>query len=113
MKDKDFDKVLKRRIGLITSVLSVKAKEYVRNDDRLHNFNRGSSMLGVTPESVCIGFMAKHLISILDLVRDVEEGKSVSMSTWDEKLGDAINYLILLEAIVNERENPELLEGTK
>lgn len=36
---------------------------------------------------------------------------SSSLEQWDEKIGDAINYLILLRGLVKERSNNKLPEG--
>jgi len=84
-------------------VLGVKAAEYGRNDDRLHNFKRGAAMLRETPEAHCVQLLSKHVISILDMVDDLAAAKCANMNQWEEKIGDAINYLILLEALVAER----------
>lgn len=43
--------------------------------------------------------LAKHIVSIFDMIRsDIES----PMEKWDEKIGDAMNYLFLLKALVLE-----------
>ena len=46
--------------------------------------------------------MAKHTVSVYDMIRGLEEGKSYPLELWDEKIGDSINYLLLLAAAVRE-----------
>lgn len=100
MNHEEFDKVLLKRIDRIKEVLSSKAKEYSTGSDRLHNFKRAAAMLRVTPEKALIGMFTKHMISILDMVDDLDRDKHATLEAWNEKLGDAVNYLILLEALV-------------
>jgi hypothetical protein len=84
------------------STLVLKGKEYA-TDDRLHNFKVAANTIGCTPKQALGGFMAKHIVSIYDMIRNDQQ---YSISQWDEKIGDAVNYLILLKAIVEEeREN--------
>ena len=45
----------------------------------------------------------KHVVSIKDLVDDLEYGDMAMREEWDEKIGDAINYLFLLNGLVVER----------
>ena len=45
----------------------------------------------------------KHIISIRDMVMS---GETYDADIWDEKLGDAINYLALLKAITAEASTP-------
>ena len=94
MKLEEFDRVVERRIGLIRQVLGVKAGEYATEADRLHNFKQGAALLRVSPSEACLSYMSKHLVSVIDLVKS----GNATQTQIDEKVGDAINYLILLEA---------------
>jgi len=100
MTPQDFDKLVERRIESIRTVLKSKANEYSILGDRLHNFNRASDMLGVTKEKALVGMWTKHVVSILDIV---DSGATPAKVMLDEKIGDAINYLILLEAYYADR----------
>jgi hypothetical protein len=87
-------------------MLGQKAEEYARDGDRLSNFKRAAALLKCHPARACVGAWSKHLTSILDMVDDLDQGKKGwSIAVWEEKLGDAINYLILLEAIIKENPN--------
>lgn len=101
MTDETFNAIVLERCKKIESILASKAKEYARGD-RLSNFKKAASAMGGTPEKACLSFWMKHVISICDLVNDVDSGKKVAPEMWQEKIGDAINYLILLEAITSE-----------
>ena|SRR5690606_10728106 len=91
------DQLVEERIEAIKHSLSVKAKEYVRNDDRMHNFNIASQKSGQTREKCLAGFRLKHEISAEDIRNDIELGKLPSEEVVREKYGDIINYYILEE----------------
>jgi len=101
----DFNKIVDRRINEIKMVLVEKAKEYANCDDRLSNFKRIALLRSKSPEEVLMGMAVKHFQSIYDIVDDIESGVDDSkvVIMHDEKIGDAINYLILLEALIKER----------
>ena len=98
MNNEQFDAILQARLQKIQSILGKKAAEYARGD-RLSNFKRAAATLQCTPEQACIGFWMKHVISLLDMIDDK---RTHPAELWQEKIGDAINYLVLLEAIVSE-----------
>ena len=93
-----FEEILEARLLSIKAVLGSKAKEYAIGD-RLYNFKRAAEIQRTTPQKALAGMLMKHLVSVIDLV----EG-SISPTEYmvNEKIGDAINYLILLEAIFKE-----------
>ena len=92
-------KFFEDRVQKCRDTLIVKAKEYA-TDDRLHNFMVSADFMGVSPEQACLSFMTKHLVSISDMCGDSTQGKSHTLEIWDEKIGDALNYLFLLSALV-------------
>ena len=89
---------IERRIELIKETLTIKAKEYVRNNDEFHNFNKGAEISGQSPLRVLDGYLLKQLVSYRDMLDDIEEGKLPTKEYIEEKLGDIINYFILQEA---------------
>lgn len=102
MTSKEFDTILTRRLSATRAVLASKAKEYAGPEDRLHNFKHAAAMLRTTPAKALAGMMSKHLVSVLDIVSADAAGRSPTRATLDEKIGDAVNYLILLEAVLTE-----------
>lgn len=107
MNYKEFNEILKSRMEKTVDVLDTKANEYARNEDRLSNFKRAAAMLQVIPARALVGAWSKHITSILDMVDDWQKGKQAPVPVWEEKIGDAINYLILLEALVKEGTNED------
>lgn len=103
MKQEYFDKVLKETLESTNKTLGVKAKEYVRNDNPMHNFEVGARKSGQSREKVMYGFALKHEISIEDIRNDLDHGKLPTADMVKEKFGDAINYLILEKASILDR----------
>lgn len=80
-------------------MLLQKGHEYAIDSDRMHNFKVAASFQGETPKGALGGMLAKHIVSIFDMIRSDTESP---MEKWDEKIGDAMNYLFLLKALVLE-----------
>ena len=77
-------------------------------EDRLHNFKVAAEFQKVMPMTALAlaGMVCKRAGSVCDLIREYEQGKEVSRAMWDEKIGDIINYLLLLTAfIADENDN--------
>ena len=98
MNTPEFNKIVTDRMSKIELVLAGKAAEYA-TEDRLHNFKTAAIIDGITPKRALWGMFMKHFVSVQDMALD-RRGASVEMV--DEKIGDAINYLVLLEAVIKE-----------
>lgn len=98
MTHDDFYDVFQAQVADCERVLAVKSKEYSTHD-KLHNFKVAAGLQSVTTREALGGMMAKHVVSIYDLISRAE---CADIEMWDEKLGDALNYLFLLKAIVVE-----------
>ena len=103
MRTEQFEEVINNRIETCKSVLCSKA-EYA-TDDRLHNFKVAGKLQKCTPVKALGGMMAKHTVSVYDLIDNYEQGKAISKEMWTEKIGDSINYLLLLTALLEEDKN--------
>jgi hypothetical protein len=103
--EEEFDSIVHDRTVMIKRTLSVKAKEYRRNNDPLHNFRVAAKVGNTTEEKALWGFATKHYVSFLDILNDIEQGKLPTFEYVDEKIGDLINYLILCEASMKEKIN--------
>lgn len=97
MTPEEFDSIVKHRIDQSMDVLLSKAGEYASDTDRLHNFKVAARLQGITPAQALAGMMAKHTISVYDMVM---AGEDYPKAQWDEKIGDHINYLLLLYAVL-------------
>jgi hypothetical protein len=95
----DFEQVVDRQYKMCWTTLVEKAREYADDQDRLRNFKIAAGLQGSTPRQALGGMLAKHLVSIFDLINEVE---CAPTPVWDEKLTDAMNYLLLLRAITVE-----------
>lgn len=105
MKHQDFETMLLERMSKIKNTLSKKGEEYSSDDDRLYNFKRAAEIQRTTPTKALVGMLAKHLVSVLDIV---DSKYSTPDSVLDEKIGDTINYLILLEAAIKDDKQKEV-----
>ena len=110
MKTENFNVVLENTVNKCIQTLSVKAGEYA-TEDRLHNFKIAAELQHCTPITALAGMMAKHTVSVYDLIQRHEQGITISKEMWDEKIGDSINYLILLSALVQEDMDERPCEG--
>lgn len=93
-----FNEIVEKQITWCKDILLKKAKEYGAVD-RLHNFKIASGLQQVPKEQALAGMMTKHIVSIYDMSMS---GKEFSAELWNEKIGDSINYLLILRALIEE-----------
>ena len=103
MNNEIFNKVTEERLKTCINVLCRKSDEYSTDEDRLHNFKVAGALQGCSDIKALGGMMCKHTVSIYDLINDFENGKNISLDLWNEKIGDSINYLLLLTALIHEQ----------
>ena len=101
MNTNDFNKIIDSRIQKCLDVLCKKADEYATLD-MLHNFKVAAELQDCTPIKALAGMMCKHTVSVYDLINEFEEGADIPLELWEEKIGDSINYLLLLTALIHE-----------
>lgn len=98
MDSQRFNDLFEEQVETCRKVLVQKGKEY-STQDKLHNFKVAAELQGVSPAVALSGMMAKHTVSIYDMM---QSGQTYPKAVWDEKLTDHLNYLILLNGIVTE-----------
>lgn len=103
MDAQEFETVFEAQVDTCRKTLVKKAQEY-SPVDRLSNFKVAGTLAGCTPQQALGGMLAKHVVSIYDLIRD----DSSDLDVWNEKLGDALNYLFLLKALLIEQNNQNM-----
>lgn len=110
-----FKKIVKIRIEKCTALMfGTKDKEYSRNGDKFHNFKRAASLGGITPEQALLGMWSKHLVSIIDIINETDDNNIPEPDFLAEKVSDNINYLFLLEGLIEERrENNSKIKPSK
>lgn len=98
-----FNRAVNAQIKKCLDVLGFKADEYA-TEDRIHNFRVASGLQGITDIQALGGMMAKHTISIYDLINNSDELDTTeyALDLWEEKITDHINYLLILSAMVSE-----------
>lgn len=99
MNNKDFETVVGQQLDHCRDLLILKGKEYSTEEDKLHNFKIAAEMQGITQKQALGGMMAKHTVSIYDMIQSVNDFPLIK---WDEKITDHINYLLLLRGILVE-----------
>ena len=103
MKNSDFNQIVSEGLEKTKATLISKADEYARGD-RLSNFKQMSALLRVSPEKALFSLVSKHIVAISDFVNDIEFSDKVqSYERWNEKIGDIIAYMTLLDAMIMER----------
>jgi hypothetical protein len=96
MKQEDFNNIIRNRLRQIKSLLSRKNSEYANIDDVHINFKTATGLsFHDTPQKVLWEYCVKHLQSIKDIV----EGKEASYETIQEKIGDVVAYMLILETM--------------
>ena len=78
-------------------VLKEKAEGHSTDEDVLHNFRVAAGLQGCSVTQALAGMMTKHTVSVYDMINS---GQSYAPAVWDEKIGDLINYLLLLRVAV-------------
>lgn len=108
MQNSQFTEIFENEVERCRQVLVNKGQEYGA-EDRLHNFKTAAALEGISLKEALGGMMAKHTVSVYDMIRAEEK---FTMAVWDEKIGDHINYLILLKAIIVEENQNSITKGT-
>lgn len=102
MKAERFNEIVAEQLDICNSMLVKKAEEYADDIDRLHNFKQAGTIQQIKPKQALAGFMAKHTVSIYDMLADDGD---YSTELWEEKITDHINYLLLLKGLIEEEKS--------
>ena len=107
--------VVQRRVQLIQNVLQRKNEEYAGKDDVFKAFTEALPLsFHDTKQAVAWEFMVKHLQSIKMIIEvKAKSGKLPNEKVLEEKIGDAVNYLILIEGMFKEDMEPRKLEESR
>ena len=107
--------VVQRRIKLIQDVLQTKNEEYAGQEDVFKAFTEALPLsFHDTKQAVAWEFMVKHLQSRKLIIEErAKTGKIPDEKLLEEKIGDAINYLILIEGMFKEEYEPVKLEQAR
>ncbi len=115
MNNETFNSIVQSRLDACSKVLCRKAEEYASDSDRLHNFVVAGRMDNESPVRALWGMWKKHIVSIRDAIERMNSDPTYCPSPeWcAEKLGDNINYTLLLEGLIQDRLIPALKNSTQ
>lgn len=104
MTTEELNKLLTERYYKSKEVLISKGKEYGVESDTLKSFKEQADFsMHQEPTSVAWELLVKHLYSVRRIIGEYEcEDIIPDQDMIDEKFGDAINYLVLIEALFKE-----------
>lgn len=96
-----FNKVFDKTIKEMEETLCKKGKEYAFEEDRLFNFKQAARISEEPVPKAIWGMAMKHLVSVIDIIEGRLDNTEYNRN---EKIGDLLNYLILLKASLIEIE---------
>lgn len=102
MNAEDFNKIVAARMAWCNKTLCAKGDEYARDGDRLWNFKAAGRKLNCHPAKALAGMMVKHTVSVDDIIDGLARGIVPPRELVAEKIGDSIDYLLLLEGLIEE-----------
>ena len=95
--------LLEERFNKTRETYSTKMIEYANVNDVFESFKKGVGFsFHDTPEGVAWEYACKHFESIKTIISKCPEQVPTD-ELLEEKIGDAINYLIILEGLIKER----------
>jgi len=107
MKKEEFIKESLETIKKCMEVFEEKHSEYSdhggnEDGDCFYSFKNVSKLLNEKPEKIAFMYMMKHFQSLVDIIYNEH---FVSEETFDEKIRDLINYILIINGIVKESIN--------
>ena len=102
MNAEDFNKIVAARMAWCNKTLCAKGDEYARDGDRLWNFKAAGRKRNQHPAQALAGMEVKHDVSVDDIIDGLARGIVPPKELVAEKIGDSINYLLLLEGRIEE-----------
>ena len=84
-----------------------KGVDYSGKEDALDNFKRNAEKLGLTKYQVWAVYAGKHLDSIFNSIKADPESPQVESEPLWERIKDAITYLAIFAALLEEDSNDE------
>lgn len=104
-----YAKLIEETLFKVIELGKLKGGEYAGDDDRLANFRRNGTALGLPMETVWAVYYNKHHDAVMQYIKDLQHGKErVRLETIEGRVNDLIVYLLLFKAMVEERESASL-----
>lgn len=100
MNTKEFNELRDGIFSRCIELTQKKGEDYTKgNNDVLINFKEGE-FLGISPEKTLAVYMKKHIDAIFNHIKTGGQSESEPIS---ERITDAINYLIFLQALIVDK----------
>lgn len=100
----EWEELLTETFATIRSLAKAKGGEYSGDSDRLANFRRNGTDLGVPMEVIWRIYAAKHWDALGQYVRDCASGTTrVRLEPLSGRVDDLIVYLLLFKAMLREK----------
>jgi hypothetical protein len=101
MTNKELYNLMEQVFNDCKSIAELKGHDYTKgSEDALANFKEVGKAIDVDPLDVAFIFMNKHYQAITNYIRTKGQSESEPI---DMRIKDMINYLILLQALINEK----------
>lgn len=101
----DYDSLVAKTVDTLKELSNLKGGEYAGDTDRLANFRRNATALGLQNEQVWAVYAAKHWDAVMQYIKDLGEGKERKrMESISGRADDLIVYLVLFKALLEDRE---------
>ena len=106
MNSATFDKLRADLLASAHDIADAKRPAYtIGSEDVLANFKRVAERTGLTPQQVCCVYLLKHTDAICAAVKDSGIPQAEDLKG---RFADAINYLVLLWAVMQESNEVEM-----
>lgn len=103
MNQDKFNELTEKLLTACKDALGMKAGEYAREGDRLHNFYAAARKRNKHPLDSLLSMQVKHRVSIDDICDDIINHKKFPTDEMMfEKFKDDINYNLLAFALIHE-----------
>ena len=119
MNQKQFAELVQRTINDTSRLLVLKGAEYASDVDRLQNFKRNAERTGLSPLQVWAVYFFKHIDALESFIKRLEDFQCDNFQDYqvaidrmnlsepiEGRFYDAINYLFLGLALLEELQNP-------
>lgn len=101
----DYDSLVAKTVDTLKELSNLKGGEYAGDTDRLANFRRNATALGLQNEQVWAVYAAKHWDAVMQYIKDLGEGKERKrMESISGRADDLIVYLVLFKALLEDRQ---------
>lgn len=106
MERRTFENLSDEMFELVILTLTAKGQEYQKNDNVLSNFEENAKDLGLTKYQIWNIYFNKHIKSITNAIKKNpdEPDQKYMPERLQSRIVDAIAYLLLLNAMINEKE---------